>query len=95
MDQQYQKGKAQQVKVESKPQAIAQQASASGAASDLVKAVVSRRLAQQKKNKSAGLPADYGMVQTKGNQSILDEAKRNEEIVKNAKDVKPTAKPII
>ena len=35
-----------------------------------------------------GLPADYGMVQTnKANQSILDEAKRNEEIAKNAKDM--------
>ena len=32
------------------------------------------------------------MVQTKGNNSILDEAKRNEEIAKNAKDVKPAAK---
>jgi len=29
------------------------------------------------------------MVQTKGNNSILDEAKKNEEIAKNAKDVTP------
>jgi hypothetical protein len=52
----------------------------STAAEELVRAVVSRRLAQQKKNKEAGLPIDYGMVQTKG-KDILEEAKKNEAIV--------------
>ena len=32
------------------------------------------------------------MIQTKGNNSILDEAKKNEDIAKDAKEVKPAEK---
>lgn len=93
LDAQYQKGKLAAQKASEKPQSIAQKPP-SPAASDLVKAVVSRRLAKQKENKAKGLPADFGMVQTnKESNSILDEAKRNEEIAKNVKNVEEIKKP--